>query len=92
MMTGKAAPRVPKNNRSEKGAGKNGNRSSTALNAVAEYSLSGFLHQEPEIYSVSDLAIRNPATLNAIEKSDRDITQGRVKTISSVDDLLNERV
>ena len=29
-------------------------------------------------------------TMQAIKKSDRDILQGRLKTISSVDDLLNE--
>jgi antitoxin YefM len=34
--------------------------------------------------------LSNPATMQAIKKSDRDIQQGRVKTISSIDDLLNE--
>jgi antitoxin YefM len=34
--------------------------------------------------------LSSPATMQAIKKSDRDIKQGRVKTISSVDDLLNE--
>ena len=32
----------------------------------------------------------SPATMQVIKKSDRDIRQGRVKTITSVDDLLNE--
>jgi antitoxin YefM len=36
--------------------------------------------------------LSNPATMQAIKKSDRDIQQGRVKTISSIDDLLNESV
>jgi antitoxin YefM len=34
--------------------------------------------------------LSSPATMQAIKKSDRDIQQGRVKTISSIDDLLNE--
>lgn len=34
--------------------------------------------------------LSNPATMLAIKKSDQDIRQGRVKTIASVDDLLNE--
>jgi len=36
--------------------------------------------------------LSNPATMQAIKKSDQDIRQGRVKTITSVDDLLNECV
>jgi antitoxin YefM len=35
--------------------------------------------------------LSNPATMQAIRKSDQDIRQGRVKTSTSVDDLLNER-
>ena len=34
--------------------------------------------------------LSNPATMQEIKKSDRDIRQGRVKAISSIDDLLNE--
>lgn len=34
--------------------------------------------------------LSNPATMQAIKKSDQDIRQGRVKTITTVDDLLNE--
>mgnify|MGYP001171527185 CR=1 FL=1 len=34
--------------------------------------------------------LSNPATMESIKKSDRDIKQGRVKTITSVDDLLGE--
>ena len=36
--------------------------------------------------------LSSPVTMQAIKKSDRDIQQGRVKTISSIDDLLNESV
>ena len=34
--------------------------------------------------------LSSPVTMQAIKKSDRDIQQGRVKTIASVDDLLDE--
>lgn len=34
--------------------------------------------------------LSNPATMQAIKKSDRDIRQGRTRTITSVDDLLDE--
>jgi len=34
--------------------------------------------------------LSNPATMESIKKSDRDISQGRAKTITSVDDLLGE--
>jgi len=34
--------------------------------------------------------LSNPVTMQAIKRSDGDIVQGRVKTVSSVDDLLNE--
>lgn len=34
--------------------------------------------------------LSSPATMQAIKKSDRDIRQSRTKTISSVDDLLDE--
>jgi hypothetical protein len=34
--------------------------------------------------------LSSPASMQAIKKSDRDIRQGRTKTISSVDDLLDE--
>jgi antitoxin YefM len=36
--------------------------------------------------------LSSQATMHAIKKSDRDIQQGRVKTISSIEDLLNESV
>jgi len=34
--------------------------------------------------------LSNPVTMQLIKKSDRDIRQGRVKEISSVEDLLKE--
>jgi antitoxin YefM len=34
--------------------------------------------------------LSNPATMETIKKSDRDIRQGKVKTITSIDDLLDE--
>ena len=34
--------------------------------------------------------LSNPEKVQAIKKSERDIKQGKVKVISSVDDLLNE--
>ena len=34
--------------------------------------------------------LSNPATMETIKKSDRDIKLGKVKTITSVDDLLGE--
>lgn len=33
--------------------------------------------------------LSNPATMLAIKKSDRDIRQGKVKTITSIDEFLN---
>lgn len=58
LMTAQAAPRVPKDHPSKKTAGKKGSRGTTALNAVAEYTLTGFLDEEPDIYSVSDIKVR----------------------------------
>jgi len=34
--------------------------------------------------------LSNPATMETIKKSERDIKQGKVKTITSIDDLLGE--
>ena len=34
--------------------------------------------------------LSKPSAMQAVKKSDRDIRQGRVRTITSVDDLLNE--
>lgn len=36
--------------------------------------------------------LSNPATMQLIRKSEADITHGRVKEISSVDDLLHELI
>ena len=61
MMTAQAAPRVRKDHPAKKssaqqktteGEGKN------ILYAVSEHSLCGFLEDEPDIYSVSDLKTR----------------------------------
>jgi hypothetical protein len=61
MMTSQAAPRVRKDHPAKKssaqqktteGEGKN------ILYAVSEHSLCGFLEDEPDIYSVSDLKVR----------------------------------
>ena len=61
MMTDSGSTRVRKDHAAKKssaqqktkeGKGKN------LLNAVSEYSLCGFLEDQPEIYSVSDLKVR----------------------------------
>jgi hypothetical protein len=58
LMTAQAAPPGSKDHPSKKAAGKKGGRGTTALNALAEYSLDGFLVNEPDIYSVSDIKVR----------------------------------
>jgi hypothetical protein len=61
MMTVRAAPRAPadpsakKNTARQKKAGKPGKNT---LAALSEYSLSEFLENEPDLYSVSDLKVR----------------------------------
>ena len=57
-MTANAAPRVHKDHSGKKNAGKKGSGGKAALDAMAEYSLSGFLEDEPDIYSVSDIKVR----------------------------------
>ncbi len=57
VMTAQAAPRA-KDHSAKKAAGKKGSRGTTALNALAEYSLTGFLEEEPDIYAVSDIKVR----------------------------------
>jgi hypothetical protein len=91
-MTGDANPRVPKNQKTGLPGkpGKINPACNTSLHTLSDYSLSGFLNEEPDLCSDEDLIIRNPATLLAIKKSDRDIRQGRVKTIRSIDDLSGE--
>jgi hypothetical protein len=60
VMTAEAAAREPKENPgkkpSGKPAGKKGKRE--MLYAVAEQSLSGFLEDEPDLYSVADVRVR----------------------------------
>ena len=61
MMTAQAAPRAPanpsvkKNIARQKKAVRKGKNS---LAALSEYSLSEFLENEPELYSVADLKVR----------------------------------
>lgn len=57
-MTARAAPRVQKDSAGKKTSGKKGTGGKRALDAMAEYSLSGFLEDEPDIYSVSDIKVR----------------------------------
>ncbi|MCK9630045.1 MAG: hypothetical protein M0R30_00225 [Methanoregula sp.] len=56
-MTAQVAPRA-KNPLPKKVAGKKGSRGNASLNAIAEYSLTGFLEDEPDISSVSDIKVR----------------------------------
>jgi hypothetical protein len=57
VMTAEAAARVPKENHGKnRPAGKKGKRE--MLYAVAEQSLSGFLEDEPDLYSVADVQVR----------------------------------
>lgn len=58
LMTAQAAPTGSKVHPSKKSSGKKSSRSTSALNAIAEYSLDGFLVNEPDIYSVSDIKVR----------------------------------
>jgi len=61
MMTAQAAPHVRKDHPARKSSAQSKTRNSKGKNslyAVSEYSLSGFLEDEPDIYSVSDLKVR----------------------------------
>ena len=61
MMTAQAAPRVRKDHHTKKTSVKQKTKEGEAKNilyAVSEHSLSGFLENEPDIYSVSDLKVR----------------------------------
>jgi len=58
LMTSQAAPRVHKGSGGKQAPDKKGSRGKAALDAIAEYSLSGFLENEPDIYSVSDIKVR----------------------------------
>jgi len=57
VMTVQAPPHA-KDHASKKDTGKKSRRGTTALNALAEYSLTGFLEEEPDIYAVSDIKVR----------------------------------
>ena len=58
MMTAQAASWVPEDRPPEKPAGKKREGAKTALTMISEYSLSGFLEDEPDLYSVSDIKVR----------------------------------
>ena len=61
MMTAQAAPRVRKDHRTKKSSAQQKTHDGEAKNvlyAVSEHSLCGFLEDEPDIYSVSDLKVR----------------------------------
>jgi hypothetical protein len=60
-MTAEAAPRLPKDHHGKKSSGKPAKakeKRKDTLSAVSEYSLSGFLDDEPDLYSVADLKVR----------------------------------
>ena len=61
MMTAEAASRLPKDHHGKKSAGKlkkAPQKQKDTLCAVSEYSLSGFLDNEPDLYSVADVKVR----------------------------------
>jgi len=61
MMTAQAIPRVRKDHHTKKSTAKqetNEGETKNALDAVSEHSLSKFLEDEPDLYSVSDLKVR----------------------------------
>lgn len=59
-MSVQAASRMAKNNPAKKPAKPAGEKHATkdALYAIEEHSLSGFLENEPDLYSVSDVKVR----------------------------------
>jgi len=57
VMTVQAAPRA-KDHSSKKDTGKKSRRGMTPQNAIAEHSLTSFLEEEPDIYTVSDINVR----------------------------------
>ena len=60
IMTSQAASRLPKDHPVKKpgrSKAKNG-AEKDSLYAVSEHSLSGFLDNEPDLYSVSDIKVR----------------------------------
>jgi hypothetical protein len=61
MMTAQAAPREPSNPPVKKNPArqkKTVRKDKNSLAAVSEYSLSEFLENEPDLYSVADLKVR----------------------------------
>jgi hypothetical protein len=61
VMTAEALPRPPKDHHGKKNPGrpvKKNSKSKDMLYAVAEHSLSGFLEDEPDLYSVADVKVR----------------------------------
>jgi hypothetical protein len=61
MMTVQAASRVRKDHPEKKSAERHKtpeDETKNALYSISEHSLSGFLENEPDIYSVSDLKVR----------------------------------
>jgi hypothetical protein len=60
-MTAQAAKAAPADQPAKKNTGrkkKTDKRGKDALTALSEYSLSEFLENEPDLYSVSDLKVR----------------------------------
>lgn len=61
VMTAEAVPRLPKDHHGKKTPGrpvKKDSKPRDMLYAAAEHSLSGFLENEPELYSVADVKVR----------------------------------
>jgi hypothetical protein len=61
MMTAQAGPRVRKDHPAKKSSTQQNIKEGEAkylLYAVSEHSLSGFLEDEPDMYSVADLKVR----------------------------------
>jgi hypothetical protein len=59
-MTAQAAPRLTKNHPAKKVAESAAHKgeAKNALYAVEEHSLSGFLENEPDLYTVADIKVR----------------------------------
>jgi len=57
VMTVQTGPHA-KDHSPKKPAGKNFHRDISSLDALAEYSLSGFLENEPDLYTISDIRVR----------------------------------
>jgi len=57
VMTAQTEPHG-KDHFPKKLAGKNFSRGTSALDALAEHSLGGFLETEPDLYTISDILVR----------------------------------